>query len=252
MSATVTIDTSGLEAQLRSLRNALGADARFIIKDEGRMLLLQCIKLTAAKTKKIGEASVARTLERVFNPWDISAIKDPKFQKEFRKIKDDQIEATKLFQRITGTHKEVKPFSKEFHRANVSQRGTSRKTNVVTLDVRAFKAYQKETQSHVGRMKAAWLPALAACGGEIKTPFVTRHPLSMVKGTVQNNMDSDSPSMEVRNFARGVGRYAGVVKSAVNIRAKKIKERVRLILSGYSKDVKAGIRARSRDWRAGE
>jgi len=104
--------------------------------------------------------------------------------------------------------------------------------------------YVAEIQQRVGKMKAKWAYC-ASLLGERFPPFISRH-FGAVAGqsTADVNLSGPNPGITFGGSGRGFGRTRQIVSDAARIRARQISNRVRLILSGYSKDVAQGIRPR--------
>jgi hypothetical protein len=103
-----------------------------------------------------------------------------------------------------------------------------------------FTAYAKRIKSHVGRRKAAWAKSFTALGGTVSR-WIGRH-VGGAKGEFHFNQDPLHPSIVMINRAPGIGQDLHFVQGALRIRYEAIGRRLRLIISGYSKDVAHGLK----------
>lgn len=249
-----TFDHSKMSRQLGHLHDALiGAgqhgDARNLIRDESRRLLQQILKFTPPKNQAQGRAAVSRDIQRAIPPLTADTIHDPKLRAQVNKLAEahDVEGLRKLFSKLPKLKSwHIVDVDPRIHKMNRDRRGrvqSSRRN--YTLDIRGLAKYIREVQKRVGFMRAPWGKAFVAVGGKI-ADWVSRH-FSYARGYVQANLTHPTfPSLTVSNQTPGIGQWEARVKAALQARHQAIGKRIRLILSGYSKDVARGIRPHRR------
>lgn len=271
MSDSVTIDTSRFQQVMEQLHDALigagrAGDAATIVEDEARLWLKQIIRLTPPtrykrvdesgaridpSARKTGEAAIERELRKIFTPVNADMADDLAIEHgtnaldvwmttaggEKKHLKWDRIDAS-------GTG------MKSFH--HESQMRNGRTLNLKSKDKSAwyaayvvtyedFNAYLKKQQAKVGRRKAAWAVGYQRLGGSV-TRWISKH-VGGAKGACQNDLlRVGNPSVTVANFSSGIRDDERICRDALRIRMKAMASRMRLILSGYSKDVVAHMK----------
>lgn len=248
-------DTTKLNSRIEELHDALigsgqGGDAATIFEDESRRFLQQVIRLTPPKSKAQGEAAIARDLIKVFTPvneemlnmigsehglsavdvW-ISSAGDERKELDWRKI-DPNGEGMA-----------------DFHNRNRDRRGRTYNLKKQRSDkwyapyvvsFEDFAKYKAKIYSYVGRRKAAWGKSFIGLGGKLPS-WIDRHT-PRAKGEFHNARDLERPSITMINRAPGITDDLRIVQSALRVRYEAIGKRLRLVISGYSKDVAQGIK----------
>ena len=116
---------------------------------------------------------------------------------------------------------------------------------------RAVNSAVSIVQQAIGKLRASWLATSKKIDPAIVGPqWIERH-INNGKTTksitdLTGLQSSENPSTLFGSRARGVGRFSRLVSYAVEVRTKKLKARLKLVLSGYSKDVAQGIKAKRR------
>lgn len=252
---TLTFDTSQLNRQLAALHDAFigrgqKGDAETLIVDETRRLLTQAQRFTPPKSLTQGRRAVARDIGRAVTPASEEMFKNPKLRARVRPVikKRDYadfrsiLENSKAFPRWAA-----EPFNPSLHKGKRDNRGrvTSVK-RVFTLDVAEWKRYVAKVQKMVGFMRAGWGPALNKVGGKMVS-WVARHVRQgKVRGYVIADLQGETKSITINNHTRGVGQTRHQFQSALYARARNIGRRVKLILSGYNRDMARSMRPRQR------
>lgn len=118
--------------------------------------------------------------------------------------------------------------------------------NQMAVNKRAMNKYVREVQSHVGRMKAALTPALQELGGTVRG-WVRKHGISnpSSQGYIFKQFTEHEKSFTIGMIAPGASKLERMVRDVMHNRTRAMAQRIRLILSGYAKDVARGIRLRT-------
>lgn len=245
MNATFTIDDRKLRTQLLSLSMALKKDAGEVVRDETRLLLKQCIRFTPPKTAKQGREAIKRDINRAAIPLTEDAFEVDWLKKLARTGSPQDVRDA--LARMQGWKRwKVEEFTPELHQKAGDRRGrVQRGQRVLAYPAKAVNAYSKRKQRNTGRQRAGWTPAYMQLGGTVPA-WVRRHRTG-ARGFVQDGTsNTNRPSITAGNTAAGVAGTEAKVRQAMRARSSAIGRRLRLIASGYSRDVSAGIRARSR------
>jgi hypothetical protein len=262
---TVNINSKKLNEQLAYLHDAMigsgrTGDMATLIKDETRLLIQQAIKLTLpvasarsngsaandSTNKKQGLTAVARDIGRaMFVPketaWKSKSIK--------KMIRDEDGDAFANFISRVPKMKawKVEAFSKDLHQSKRDSRGRiQHQKKVFVMQHNAVMKYIKETQKHVGHLRSAWLGSAARAGiqGVKATAWVRKNSNSGNIGI--NRLTGSTPSVVIGVTSKGIGASTAAFKRALARREWAIRAKIRLILSGYAKDIAAGIRPQRR------
>ena len=214
---TVSVNSKKLNEQLGYLHDALigagqAGDAATLIKDQARLLVRDAIKFTlplksvGGSDKKQGERAVERDIGRAM------AVPDPTkwTSKKIRKMIETEDEAAfaQYLRRTKSAELKkwrVEPFSKELHQGQRDRRGRiQRQRRVFVLAAKKVSSYIKETQKHVGYMRAGWLAAANATGLAVKAPWIKRHTNAKAIGV--NRLSGERPSVTIGNATPGIGQ----------------------------------------------
>lgn len=255
---TVDLDYSRLNGRIEELHDALarqGGDVSTIYEDEARLFLRQVIRLTPPKTKQQGEAAIDRDLMKIFEPLNSDFVDDLIIEHGAHDIDTWLTVASGEKKRIKFTYADNTggPMA-NFHHRNQDNRGRTYNLKrqkdpnvwyapyVVSYD--NFKKYADRVKSHVGRKKAAWGKSFIELGGKLPS-WISRH-LSGAKGEFHNSRNPEKPSITMTSRAPGVSQDAHFIRGALRVRYESIGRRIKLVLSGYSKDVASGLRIKRR------
>lgn len=157
------------QAIVRYIRD-LGMDSVRVIRQQGRLLLLEVMRLTPPKTRAQGRRAVAQDVKRavrVIRPTEFRSkelrrlIRErdyPRLQAAFDDIGDGPLAGVR-----------VEPFEPELHTKARNKRGVVPKGTrpVLTLDSKAVQEYIREVQDHVGRAKGGWAVGAKKLGGSV-------------------------------------------------------------------------------------
>jgi hypothetical protein len=102
--------------------------------------------------------------------------------------------------------------------------------------------YIKLVQSHVGRWKAKWAYAAWKLGDEFPS-WISRH-FDYVSSRAPFTAKLDGPDQRIEFGSSGVNfrKDIGKIQSAIKFRTEVIVKRIKLIISGYNKQVAQKIR----------
>lgn len=254
---TVTVSTRRLEEAFISLRETLsgrgeGSDLQQIIKDEGRLLLKQVIKFTPPDNKAQGARRIEKDLKRIFTPVAPELIRYVDSRAGLANI-NIWLESKATKRPINYKWDRIDPTGagmRDFHRKNRNSRGRTRSAgnsfspslwkSAYVVPRNIFERYLKQEQAKSGRLKAGWGPAYERLGGKLQA-WVARHKAGAQGSYVDNLSNPTRPSFTLINSGIGAKHLTNILQNAVRARGEAIHRRVKLILSGYSKQIKAGI-----------
>ena len=259
MSRTIVIEDKNLTQQLGALHDALiGAgqtgDAATLIKDESRRLVKQAIKFTPPKTLAQGRNRIALDMGKLFSglkPGMIRAL-----QRARGHSSNEAWITTRDGKKLRVRFEAIDPAGHgmaKFHRAHRDRRGRARTAKRASKTVwnagyivseRALKQFTRRQQAKVGLMRGAWLPAYHQLGGRGSSWFERHAASGLGHGT--SNLTGTKPTVTIQNGAPGIARFRSTFRRVLAARGEAISKRVRLILSGYSRDVARGIRPRKK------
>lgn len=263
---TASIDTSGLQFVLGGLQNALigtGGDVSTIIKDESKLLALEIAKHVGPKSKQQKTKSIPKEVGRVFMPkpainWGAKKQGDgsmiwldagPEFLTGIRRERYDiQINSIKsMYQAYLKAPNQT--LGKKYSLIGMCGKQHVQEINRIMVKRGVFKEFVAFMIGHIGRMKASFFMTAKKIEPSLVAPqWIEKHitggknPKNITDLSGLENLES--PSVTFGSNAIGIGKFEGVIQSSVKIREYKVAARLRLVLSGYSKDVAAGIRPR--------
>lgn len=263
MDHDLTMDDSKFQRRLDELHAALvGAgkdgDAATIIEDEARKFLQTVINVTPPRSQAQGEAAVQSDVKAIFFParfefldhiqhafgdgvvrqWLTNA-NDEKYLLDWQNVKispnGEGMSEYHELQRNPETGRVLKHGDKE----NRAQ-GLWMARDAMAVSYDAFKFFLLKEKSRVGMEKSGWAPAYEAVGGKLPE-WIERHEGRNLGG-VENNLNRvGSPMIRVFNHAPGITAQFRILRAAFKTRRSAIEKRIRLIVSGYAKDIAAGI-----------
>ena len=268
---TTTIDTSGLETMMNGLRNALigsGGDVSTVLKDESRLLATEIGKVCRPKDRSKTGERIAKSVRKKFqalkdNESDLFESKtgresggvkwyrcDDRFlygvarDSDMRKSSGETLAniyyASKMLQ---GRMRIVVPFKHPRKKQMVAIT-----TKVITNKSALNRAIARVKLS-IGKLSASWVASARKIDPTKCAPsaqWIERHirgdkTTKSITDTANLN-NSEAPGVTFGSKAVGVAKFERAIKFAVQLREKKMAARLRLILSGYSQDIRNGIR----------
>jgi hypothetical protein len=254
--ATVTLDFSKLSSRMEELHDALlgrgkTGDAATVFRDEARLFVKQVIRLTPPKTQKQGEAAIDRDMMKLFEPVNGDFLDDMIIEHGANNLDTWLTTAGGEKKHLKWTYLDNTggPMA-NFHHQHQDSRGRAnnmkRQNDPSTwyapyvVSYENFTAYSKKIKSHVGRRKAAWAKSFKGLGGTVSR-WIDRHTAG-AKGEFHMSQDPNHPSITMINRAPGIGQDLNVVRSALRVRQEAISRRIKLVLSGYSRDMARGMK----------
>jgi hypothetical protein len=250
-------DTSKLNSRIEELHDALigqgqSGDMSGIFRDEARLFLRQVIRLTPPKTKQQGEDAISRDLMKIFTPVNQDMLDDLVIAHGANNIDTWLTTAGGEKKHIKWTYADNTggPMA-SWHQKKENRNRRGRTYNLkkqkgdawyapYAVSFENFAAYAKKVKARVGRRKAGWGKSLVGMGGKVGG-WINRH-VAGAKGELQLGADPERPSIVMVNRAPGIADDERIVRAAIRIRTEAITKRIRLVISGYSKDVARGIK----------
>jgi hypothetical protein len=254
---TTTFQDTGMSRGIAGLIEATGLAARTVLEKETMELHKELVRITppsdASGTRKniqrditgkfnlVSDESLSN-MDRYSGTVGASGIKWYKADSQFLRgiaPKADKREASVeelevLRHTITRKGRLSLPFRHPHKRQRVLlyQTIVTKRSTVNKLIRRA--------QSHVGRLKASWLTAVAAgvvrfTGSRVPPQWVLKHINSNLRGTFINGLQSPkNPTFTITNFARGIGQKSvpRLIQYAVETRAKSMAGNALLFMQG--------------------
>lgn len=258
---TMTINHRGFNAGIAGLARHVRGGAPVVIRKEMGELIKTFVRITPPKEPTKTRASIKHNISRKFEalgedqgsyegldaPVGRTGIKwyaaSSKYlfgaapQSDMRKADQRTLLGIYYRTKMVDNHTRiVVPFK---------QRKTSQRAAIITRVLTTKKqvnALITRIQKHVGRLKAAWLPAVRdgviQITGAYKPPqWVTRHYMG-ARGSYVNGLGrAQSPRFSITNSGQGAGKQfnAWIINSALNIRGKAMVANLKLMLSGKKK-----------------
>ena len=103
--------------------------------------------------------------------------------------------------------------------------------------------YVDKIKSHVGRWKAKWAYAAAQLGDSKYPQWIARHFGYVSSNTVfQADLASETPFIVFGGRGPNFAQDKSKINGAVKFRVQTILKRIKLVVSGYAKNVADGIR----------
>lgn len=254
---TVEIDTSRLNQVLDGLRSALigkGKDVSTILVDEHRRLTRTIVNFTPplpkANAKWIGEQAVRRDLEGLISETSFRMIDSVGSEKGLKNIDTYRMIGGQrkhlLWDRIVVNPAELAELHPQYRNARGRvPRERSLGENVWNARIMVERGnrapYIKAVQSRVGRWKAKWAYAAAQLGDRYPA-WISRHfGYASSRATFVVN-EGENCSITFGGRGPGFARDKTKIKAAVNFRVKVILRRIKLVISGYAKEIAQGMK----------
>lgn len=270
---TATIDTRGLEFMINGLKNALigtGGDISNLAKDESRLLSMQLMKLSQPQSRPALEGKIEKNVRDRFILLDMDLSKsehglgvsggtnwyaaDKNFlygsdskAKDMRRSAGDQIADAFYSSKVGGGKARLVYGFKHPHR----HQRVAILRRIITSKASLNRGI-KVVKESIGKLAASWFATAKTIDSGSNAPqWISKH---LTRGSQSSKSITDltglslieSPSVTFGSKAHAVSSKKGMalVRFALQVRQKKVAARLELILSGYSKDVAAGIKVR--------
>ncbi len=260
---TVDVDTSKFEAALEAVANALvgdGKDVQNLLVDEHRKLTRTIVNFTppipASGARQFGELAVKKDLYSLISEAEPALIDRIGSKYGLKDI--DTWTASPggkvhvLWENLNPSGSNLADLHNWYRNASTGRPGRRRSRlgewrSRIVVEKGIREPYVNLVQSHVGRWKAKWAYAAAQLGDKYPA-WISRHFTHVAsKSKFEMNLDDKNKVFIAfggrgPNFARDMDK----INAAIKVRVKAILDRVKLILSGYSKDVAQGIRPKAK------
>lgn len=257
MTETVTFDDSRFQAILQILADVVPVDAKTLLKDEMRLFLKQALNFTPPKTRAQGEQAIEDDLGRTFTGasedfllyefGESSANIDQWFtNRNGEKVHAQFDNMDTLGRGMNAYHQSQRNARGRsgFGKPRGNKHGENWKARYV-VGYEALTAYKARVKARVGMMKSGLGIAYAKLGGKLPD-WVSRH-IAKQLGTLRDNLDvPNHPSIVVTAHPPGIVSQERILTETFRARREAIAKRIRLIVSGYSQDVKNKIKIRTR------
>jgi hypothetical protein len=264
MIAVAQINTSGLNLLMYGIQNALvgqGADCSSVTRNEARLLALEISKRVGPRNKSRKELNVRREVSRVFAPKPremFSKQKQGHSNMQWLVASPQFLIGIKRDHVFTGESSNEQLFraflkapglslGKKYTRIGSHGEQAVYEMNRIMILRGAFNNFVRFVQKRIGIMRASWVadakkidPMKPAASPD----WVSRHvPGNRAQIVYLNGLKNlESPSITFGSNAVGIEKFTESIRFAVKVREKKMAARLKLIISGYAKDVAKGIR----------
>jgi hypothetical protein len=272
MVTVTSIDISGLQSAIIGLQNALigtGGDASTIVADESKLLAKEISNLIGPLDQKKTKDRIEKSVRSKFLALDdidnskfsskggttgnvvwyrcdrnflYGAAKDRDMRKASGEALADVYYASRKVQGRTRIIADFTP-ARKHQRVAITAR-------IITSKASLARAV-KSVQLAIGKLKASWFATAKSIDHSLVGPqWIERH----IKGNRTTKSITDltsmnvpaTPSVTFGSKALGNDKFTRLIDFAVKLRAKKVMARLDLVLTGYSHDVAAGIKAKRR------
>lgn len=255
---TTGIDMSGLNRGIAGLIRRAGIEAKIVVSKETSELVKTLVKISPprnpTKTRKTIASDIRNRFEMASDSyWSDQYAKTAQspsgmrwytFDHDFLRgvspvndLRNASVETLdKLRWKVNKYGCQVLPFKhpRTYQRVLLSQTILTRKSTLNAL--------VRKAQAAVGRLKAGWLVSvfvgsLQLSGVNLPPQWVTRHQKG-ARGRFEDGRNRPTrPYFKITNTARGISQssIAGLIRAAVNIRARAMATNLRMMLSGKKK-----------------
>lgn len=256
---TLEITWQGYDSKMAELYDVLAgqgrqSDAASLVEDEARLFLKQVISFTPPKNRAQGENKVKGDVGKLFSPVEESYaeyVANGGYRVHPQSTGNENIDLW-LHNHVTGTSYEVKWDKLDVRGEGMSEyHAKSRDINGRVSGRRkwgfkyivgdnAFASYLKKVQARVGMMKAGWVFSFYEVGGKVQN-WIERHLSNKSLGKCFNDLSiPGEPSITIHNSAPGIMSQERIVLQAFRARRESMTRRIKLIVSGYGKDIASG------------
>jgi hypothetical protein len=102
--------------------------------------------------------------------------------------------------------------------------------------------YIAQVQSHVGRWKAKWAYGAAQLGDRYPAWIARHFGYVANKATFRPELTGDKPTITFGGSGPNFAQDKGKIQAAIKFRVKAITNRIKIVVSGYAKEVAQGVR----------
>lgn len=267
MTDFTTIDTRGLESMMNGLRSALigqGGDVSTIVRDESKRLAVEVSHVSQPQDRRRTAYKIETSVRSKFLEANQSYNLSDHADLSATGVIWYNVNKNFLFgvapandmrradpQRLANLYYQLKRTAGKTRRIlDFTHPRKHQKVAIVQKIITSKGVLRKAVaivQKGIGRLPASWFATAKQLDSSLVAPgWIERHihgnktKRSITDMTGLNN--STSPVMAFGSRAAGASKFDRAVQFAVDLRAKKMKARLELVLSGYSKDIAHGIK----------
>lgn len=250
----MTLDANLREftASMERMVDRVGMGARFVVRDQSAKLLKTLVQITPPKDAAKTRESIASRINSRF-----AKAEDQTFSRKGAEFSGSGVwwyawRSNALYgaadKQKDLTHESPEQIARlsykitDAGRTKVGQRGKQKVYIWQSFIVKKkqLKSAIKVVQSHIGRAKAGWLPAIDSLGATFSMPAtVTRHRSGAKGSAIDGTNNGAQPFFVMRNFATGIGnlkkRNAWLLNNALKIRVKAMAADLKLYVRGVKK-----------------
>jgi hypothetical protein len=255
----VEIDTRKLNEVLHDLREALigqGKDVSTILQDEHRRLTRTIVNFTPPIPSKgaqtIGEKAVRNDLKALISEAGPGLIDSIGAQYGLKDIDAWRTQKGGKTMRLLWDNLALNPaMLPELHNQYRNHLGRIPKmpnlgsgvwSSRIVVEKGRRDTYIAQVQSHVGRWKAKWAYGAAQLGDRYPA-WITRHFGHIAsKATFRPELTGDKPTITFGGSGPNFAQDKGKIQGAIKFRVKAITNRIKIVASGYAKEVAQGVR----------
>ena len=259
---SVDVDTSRLNVVLTGLREALigqDKDVSRILVDEQRLLTRTIVNFTppipSKQARQRGELAVQKDLFSLISEADPRLIDRVGAKYGLKDI--DTWRTTPggrqhlLWENLNPSGSNLDALHNSYRYPGTGRPKRMKGSNpaewrariVVAKGVRQL--YVDKVKSHVGRWKAKWAYAAAKLGDKYPN-WISRHFSYVSSNTVfQSDLQNENPFILFGGRGSNFAQNKAQIQGAVRFRVQTILKRIKLVVSGYAKDVAQGIRVQT-------
>lgn len=249
---TVKYDDHKAVQVLQDLQRATGEDMEVVVSTESRRLATACMKASPPRNR----SKLARKIK-----GEVSALFTDNYEANIDPGHQGGDSSMKWI--IAGPHflyglppkldlrgrgeiiQEYRSFKDAGGKriTTIGRRGKQKvyAINRLVADKAAVRNLVKRLVDNIGRAKAAWAQAASILGETDIPGWISKH-FPTPKGVLTQSGSGVGSSVTIGSRAPGVGKQSAMYKGVFRRRINSMKARIKLINSGYAKDVAEGIR----------
>lgn len=236
----VNVDLTGLDRAILRYVEELGIEGAKVVKNTGRLLAAELLRLTPPKSYAQGRAAVERDINRAMWSLDPAKIHNKVLRTAVQDQEFDVVQAFLNALQRTGKSGafagyRLEHFSPELHRRARDRRGrVQRSQKIIVLERAEHKRYVKEIQGHVGSTKFGWGIGAQRLGVNVPSWVLGHNP---ALGSYEENLKGLDPMLAMTNRGPGLDGVAqSIIRQAVSRREKAMARDVdRMLAGGASK-----------------
>lgn len=274
MNPSIDIDYTGWNKAANEMVRRLGMDADEVLRTQGAYLALTLMNYTPpfaryginnpARDYKLMQESINKNLIKRAEPvvlveWQTQQLKDT-----FRRLLQagDKQTMEKIAKATLGEKWTVAQWDESMHKGNggLDRRGRARKAYRLVTRFDDWNSYRTKLLGRIGFAKAGWAKAAADMGRQLSSgraqyqvpEYVRRHAHSGAPGSGTVATNQQNPNVVVKNWAKGIGNYAGTMRNAIKRRSEAMWAQVAFMLDKAAKQAGFSTRSMQSNYRWGD